>query len=34
MNDNLKKQVQKYLKKTQYYKTQKRIRGQKEEAPS
>lgn len=32
--NKLEKQIQKYLKKTQYYKTQKRIRGQKEEAPS
>lgn len=34
MNKNLEMQIQEYLKKTQYYKTKKRIRKQKEEALS
>jgi len=34
MNKKLEKQIQEYLKKTQYYKTKKRIKIQKEEAPS
>lgn len=34
MNKKLETQVREYLKKTQYYKTKKRIRKQKEEALS
>lgn len=34
MNKKLERQIQEYLKKTQYHKTKKRILRQKEEAPS
>lgn len=34
MNKKLEKQIQEYIKKTQYYKTKKRIKRQKEEALS